>query len=66
MAPRRPFKSRSHLADMSLPPEQRARNKKTTRKKGKGATAQMTHAGGQPRINDRRRTWEKQAKQRRR
>jgi len=34
-----------HLADMSLPPEQRGRKRKA-KGRGKGATAQMNHGSG--------------------
>lgn len=60
------YASKSHLADMSLPPEQRGRKRKANRGKTKGVTAQLSHANGQPRINDQRRRWDKQARQRRR
>jgi hypothetical protein len=62
----RPFTSRSHLADMSLPPQQRGRKNKTSRGKTKGVTAQLGHANGQPHVNDQRRKWDKHTRHRRR
>jgi hypothetical protein len=59
-----PFTSKQHLADMSKPPEQRRRKRKTTRKKGKGAIAQMNHASGKSEADKRRRTWDKKNKRR--
>jgi hypothetical protein len=56
------FRSKSHLADMSLPAEQRRKKKTGKRKKSKRAIAQMDHANGSPRINDQRRKFEKQNK----
>jgi hypothetical protein len=64
MTKSRPFKSRSNLADMSKPPEQRRRKTKTTRKNGKGATAQMNHASGKSEASKLRRTWDKKNKRR--
>jgi len=61
----RQFTSKSSLADMSLPPAQRGRKNKTKRAGTKGVIAQLSHANGQPRINERRREWEKQNRQRR-
>ena len=60
----RPFNSRSHLADMSLPPQQRGRKKKKNRGKTKGVIAQLGHANGNPFFNERRREWEKKNKRR--
>jgi hypothetical protein len=60
------FASKSHLADMSLPPEKRGRKRKTSRGATKGVTAQLSHAKGKPSVNDQRRKWDKQTKQRRR
>ena len=59
------FASKSHLADMSLPPEKRGRKRKTSRGKAKGVIAQLGHANGYPFANDQRRKWEKQTKRRR-
>jgi hypothetical protein len=57
-------KSKSHLADMSLPPEQRRRKRKGKGKGTKGVIAQMSHANGNPFFNERRRKWEKKNKRR--
>ena len=62
MANKSPFTSQSHLADMSLPPEQRGRKNKKNRGKTKGVTAQLGHANGHPFFNERRRKWEKKNK----
>jgi len=62
----RPSASKSHLADMSLPPEKRGRKKKRKRAGTKGVPAQLGHANGQPFFNERRRKWDKENKQRER
>ncbi len=56
--------SKSSLADMSLPPEQRGRKKKGKRPGTKGVIAQLGHANGKPFFNERRREWEKTNKRR--
>lgn len=64
MTTARPLLSKAHLADMSLPPEQRGRKNKKNRGKTKGVIAQMSHANGNPFFNERRRKWEKKNRRR--
>jgi hypothetical protein len=64
MTKARPSTSRSHLADMSLPPHQRGRKNKTSRGTTRSVTAQLSHANGKPFFNERRRTWEKKNQRR--
>lgn len=65
MSKDRKFTSQSHLADMSLPPEQRGRKNKKNRGGTKSVPAQLSHGNGSHYGSDSRRKFETQVKNKR-